>query len=241
MQELAAQRQLSGIEEDMPTRGVPPNLAQLIAAARANTAEALEQLLQSAQSATGAPEPRAGTEYLLFACADVPCAVPLTALREVLVSVPQTVALPHSPDWLLGIFPRRSEILGLVDPAPMLLGRSGTAPSLAPNGLPATITSERVAAEAGGVAAERWALVIEISGRSLAWVVRGVGDIALVQDSELDEASDPAHQGALQVREQYVTGVYRYPGSEDRFVILRTEQVLDDLLAALEESDDHHA
>lgn len=61
-------------------------------------------------------------EYLFFTCCQIPCAVELHELREVVRTVPESVPLPFSPPWLLGVFSLRTEILGLVDPAPMLLG-----------------------------------------------------------------------------------------------------------------------
>src|SRR5260370_6355396 len=68
-----------------------------------------------------------GTEHLLFVCADIRCALPLMALREVLPSVPHVVPLPFSPDWMLGIFPLRSEMMGIADPAPLLFGHADDA------------------------------------------------------------------------------------------------------------------
>ncbi len=67
-------------------------------------------------------EERAGAEHLLFVCAGVPCAAPLADLREALPTMPRTTPLPFSPPWLLGLFPLRTEIIGLVDPVPMLTG-----------------------------------------------------------------------------------------------------------------------
>jgi len=65
---------------------------------------------------------RAGVEHLLFVCAGVPCAAPLADLREALPIMPRTTPLPFSPPWLLGLFPLRTEIIGLVDPVPLLTG-----------------------------------------------------------------------------------------------------------------------
>lgn len=72
---------------------------------------------------------RVGAEHLLFVCAGVPCAAPLAELREALPTMPHTTQLPFSPPWLLGLFPLRTEIIGLVDPVPLLTGagRAGVA------------------------------------------------------------------------------------------------------------------
>src|SRR5271165_459536 len=105
---------------------IPSYLAQLPVAARTHPVELFEHLLQSARGGAAQAEPRDGTEYLMFTCADIRCAVPLKSLREVRPSLPPVVSLPFSPDWLIGIFPLRTQLLALVDPAPLLLGRATT-------------------------------------------------------------------------------------------------------------------
>ena len=57
---------------------------------------------------------RDGDPYLLFTCADVACAAPLAHFREVLPTLPTTVALPFSPPWMLGFFALHTELIGLV-------------------------------------------------------------------------------------------------------------------------------
>lgn len=113
-------------------------------------------LLPSALPAEG--QERAGTEHLLFVCAGVPCAAPLAELREALPTMPQTIPLPFSPPWLLGLFPLRTEIIGLVDPTPLLLGQlttRGSRPDLW-NTTRAWAADAQTALAAVGAQAEPW-------------------------------------------------------------------------------------
>src|SRR5262245_53023561 len=70
------------------------DLARLVAAARQDPLGTLELMLRRAELAQAAFERASGKEHLLFVCAEVACALPLTALREVLLSVPRAVPLP---------------------------------------------------------------------------------------------------------------------------------------------------
>lgn len=76
------------------------------------------------------------TDHLLCVCHDLRCAFALGDLREVLPSLPAVVPLPFSPPWLLGMFPWRTELAGLIDPAPLLLG--GGAPPRDQTSMPDT-------------------------------------------------------------------------------------------------------
>jgi chemotaxis signal transduction protein len=62
-----------------------------------------------------------GDEYLFCECRQLRCAVALRELREVLPVLPAAVPLPFSPPWLLGVCSVRTELVGLVDPAALLL------------------------------------------------------------------------------------------------------------------------
>lgn len=212
--------------EDDVTPSLPSGLAELLAAARANTPEAMERLLHAASAS---PAPAAGVEHLLFACADVPCALPLTALREVMRATPETIPLPHSPPWMHGVFPWQSEIVALVDPAPMLLGRQHLA---------AVDTPARPA----GARAATMALVVGDGERALAWVVDTVGDIAAVEAQDVKDVKDVrAARGAdLPPRERYVTGVYEHAHTGARYALLDAGRLLDDLLDAIAEGGPNH-
>jgi chemotaxis signal transduction protein len=98
---------------------------------------------------------------LLFVCAGVPCAAPLAELREALPTLPRTTPLPFSPPWLLGLFPLRTEIIGLVDPVPMLTGagagRAATEPRPDPwNTARGWAADAQSALAAVGAQAEPW-------------------------------------------------------------------------------------
>ena len=213
---------------DQPADGAttpspPSGLAELLAAARDDTPEAMERLLRTASAS---PAPAAGVEHLLFACADVPCALPLTALREVMRATPETIPLPHSPPWMHGVFPWQSEIMALVDPAPMLLGRQHLA-------------AVDVPARPVGVRAATTALVVGDGERSLTWVVDTVGDIAAVEAKDVRDV--PAASDAnLLPRARYMTGVYAHAHTGTRYALLDAERLLDDLLDAIAEGGSDH-
>lgn len=176
---------------------------------------ALERLLSHIAEGTDATEGRTGSEYLLFTCRQTPCAVPLHQLREVLPTLPRTVTLPFSPPWLLGIFPLRTELLGLVDPAPALfsdLSAEGATPS------PTT------------------ALVVGEGDTLLALAVTSVGDIARVQPEEIVPNSSP---GGPPVAVSYARARYVPPGGGPAYAIVDLPRLLGDLLAALTEGATH--
>lgn len=210
-------------EDSAATPSLPSGLAELLAAVRANTPEAMERLLQAASAP---PESAAGVGHLLFACADVPCALPLTTLREVMRTTPAIILLPHSPPWMHGLFPWQAEIMALVDPAPMLLGRQ----HLAAVDTPARLAGARPAA---------MALVVGDDQRALALVVDTVGDIAAVEAADVKDV--PAGGGAdLPLRERYVTGVYEHASTGTHFALLDAGRLLDDLLDAIAEGGPNH-
>lgn len=199
----------------------PAGLTELLAAARDTAPEAMARLLQAAGDAPASTA--RGVEYLLFACANVPCALPLTALREVMRATPETIPLPHSPPWMRGLFPLRTEVLALVDPAPMLLGRQH---------LPAVDTPARPS----GAHDTAMALIVGSGARSLAWLVDSVGAIAAIEATDVRAAS-----GAdLPPRERYVTGLYADARTGARYALLDAERLLDDLLGAIAEGGRDH-
>jgi purine-binding chemotaxis protein CheW len=189
-------------------------LTQLVAAAREHTPDALERLLVEAVGGDVPPQSARGTEYLVFTCGTVECALPLTALREVLPALPDVVPLPFSPDWLLGIFPFRLELLALVDPMSLLLERPDEA-----------------------AAPPRMTVIVGDEKRSLGWAVTAVGDIARVRDEELRAVVAEMPEG-LPLRPQYIEGVYTPSEGESRYFVLRADAVMDELLRGLEESDE---
>src|SRR5579875_1764982 len=129
-------RPLEGADEQPSRLGassasLPADLAELLAAARAGRAPGIVatpgQTPPEAGEA-GGERANTGVEHLLFVCANLPCAAPLAELREALPALPRTTPLPFSAPWLLGIFPLRTEIIGLADPVPMLLGQEQNLP-----------------------------------------------------------------------------------------------------------------
>ncbi len=223
----------------LPASAQPPlNLSQLLALARAHTIDeqrvALEQVKRG-----GAPiEAPEGDPYLLFTCADVACAAPLTQFREVLPTLPTTVALPLSPPWMLGFFALHTELIGLVDPAPFLFNAPdlvGLSRARARNGRVIKPGSPSPTSESWQLAVPDsgpTALIIGADERMLALVVAGVSDLAYVrQDKIHSELADalPARAPAARFR----AGVYREPTSQVAVYVLKINELLDALFDAL--------
>ena len=225
-------------------RSVSLDLAQLLIASRVNAGEGMERLLEQTQRMTTPWEPMAGEQLLLFVCAETPCAASLIELREVLPSLPPVVALPFSPPWLLGVFPLRTEMIGLVDPAVILTGRAdahskyvtaseawGQSDAGAQQSLAASLPS-------GGPVNSLMAkaLLVGEGERSLAIAVNAVGDIALAQPEEVTEdvSTLPAPAPFLH---PYISGVYRPRGEDGQFLVLRLSRLLEDMLSALEHAE----
>lgn len=227
-------------EHASPSSGVQPplSLSQLLSLARARTIDeqhiAMEQVKRG-EAPGAAPE---GDPYLLFTCADVACAAPLTQFREVLPTLPTTVALPLSPPWMLGFFALHTELIGLVDPAPFLFDAPEMASlsrSRARNGRvikPGATTpggeSWRLATPESGPTA----LIIGAGERMLALAVAGVGDLAYVQPgdirSDLVAATSPRAPTP-----RFRAGVYQEPTSKTTQYVVKVDVLLDALLDAL--------
>jgi chemotaxis signal transduction protein len=172
--------------------------------------EEMEHLRQRVQPGEATAEVDAGSQYLLFTCGGVRCAVALRTLREVLSHVPTTVPLPHSPPWTVGMFALRSELIALVDPAPALLG--------------ATPGEARAPVSA--------VLLVGSGPRTLGWTVGDVGAIAAVRPEEIA----PAPRSAP-VWERYALGVCAPATGEGTAILLDADRLLDDLLNELEERE----
>lgn len=218
-----------------------PNQPRQLLDAAVTTSELMEQLLTSAQSGDITFEPHPGTEILLFSCGGISCALPLTSLREVLPEAPAPVYLPFSPPWMHGIFPLRNELVGLVDPAPVLLGPAASARP-APDTAPSTSMARLalVPPEIPGARPPETAILVGSETRCLAWMVEAVGEIAHAQDEHISQPAE-ADGIARQIVPRYVAGIYRdadASGAARETVLLRAETLLDDLLVALEEGGD---
>ena len=157
------------------------------------------------------PEPG----FLLFRCAGVDCAVPLVALREVLPRCPDALPLPRSPEWLLGVFALRAELVGLADPAPLLFGVASD-PTPWPHGA---------------------ALLAGSGERVLAWAVESIGataPLAQLIGDEIGAAPDTAVASGPTVAAPYAAGVIT-PAPGQRCAVIDVGALLADMLRALEE------
>ncbi|MFI5274436.1 MAG: chemotaxis protein CheW [Ktedonobacterales bacterium] len=164
----------------------------------------------------GAPAERlVAPDYLFLTCAGVECAIPLSALREVLPARPEAVALPHSPEWLLGVFALRAELFGLADPAPLLLGQPGA----------------RSDAHASGAV-----MLVGSGERTLAWVVERLGaTVPLLAGGPALTPRESAVGDGAAVVERYRAGEIVVAGGDQRYVVVLAQRLLDDMLGAIEE------
>ncbi len=231
------ERQAMGTPERAPAGddGAPDSVRRLLDS-RATTAELLERLLASVQRGAITFAPHTGTQLLLFRCRGVPCALPLTSLREVLPEVPKPIFLPFTPDWMLGIFALRTELVGLVDPAPLLFGAGAAAagiPWAGGDGAGAAPSASLIGVPGARPAAT--VLLVGTEERCLAWMVDAVGDIVHARDDQVLAPSD-AGGATVPVAARYVAGVYRDgDATHEASAVLHAQTLLDDLLAALTE------
>jgi chemotaxis signal transduction protein len=226
----------NAFSKETESQGISEYLVQLLAAARANSVDAMDRVLHHVEHGIPVPgELPGGTEYLLFACADVPSAVPLKALREVRPSLPQVVPLPFSPDWLIGIFPLRTQLIALVDPAPLLLGRPAdhAASWLMPRRSRTSLYERRVTAPLANPLFPTTALLVGEGEKVLALAVTAVSDIVVIPDEQI--MSSTAMDIPMPAR--YVTGIYQPVQGEPSYLVLNVELVLADLLSGLEEKE----
>lgn len=164
-----------------------------------------------------AADERQGSEYLLFTCRGMACAVPLQELHEVLRAVPASARIPFSPAWLLGIFALRTELLGLVDPAPMLLGAAW---------------SERNPAASPPAAT----LIVGFGEPLMGLAVGSIGEIVLLRPEQI-ESGDLSEDSA--VAPTYISGRYQPPGASIIYAVLDVAPFVAALLRALREGVDH--
>lgn len=240
----SGQGDMNTSRQDEPTRaslpsGSPPlSLAQLLALARAHTIDEQRAALERVHSGEAPVTTPDGDPYLLFICADVACAAPLTHFREVLPTLPMTVALPFSPPWVLGFFALHTELIGLVDPAPFLFdspelaslsrARMRNGRVIQPGSAASIGQNWRLAAPESGPTA----LIIGSGERMLALAVGGVGDMAYVRPEEVI-TNTTTIATARTPAERYRSGVFIQPESQVAFQIVRIDILLDTLLDAM--------
>lgn len=194
-------------------------------------------------------------QLLPFSCGAFRCAASLPELRGGPAILPPIAPLPFSPPWLLGAFPLRdaSEILGLVDPLPILTGdatatggpwiapdpaRQRSARRVAPSAFGAPTGQEHLA-DGGVLAGAPRPLCVLILGsgdRSLALAVDAIHDLVTPQPQELLAISDISDEAPLPFRRRYLSAIYTPAGGESCFV-LHIPRLLGDLLRALDQAE----
>lgn len=165
-------------------------------------------------------EAQPATEHLLFVCQGIACAAPLSELREVLRTVPPSVRMPFSPAWLLGVFTLRTDLLGLVDPAPMLLGATW---------------AERTAATLAPVAT----LIVGYSEPLLGLAVGPIGEIVAIHPDEIEVSAPLDDANDASAAPSYIRGHYQPTGASERYAVVELAPFVAALLRALREGADH--
>jgi chemotaxis signal transduction protein len=219
--------------------GTPPlNLSQLLALARAQTIDGQREALEQAHRDADTVALPTGDPYLLFTCADVACAAPLTHFREVLPTLPTTVALPFSPSWVLGFFAFHADLVGLVDPAPFVFAdpeMTGISRARTRNGrviVPGLAASPNTAQRQDAPESGPTAVVVGVGERTLALAVSSVGDIAYVAQNDLDTAPSLIAPARLPV-ERFRAGAFTLRDGQPAYQVLNMNALLDTLLDSL--------
>jgi chemotaxis signal transduction protein len=213
-------------------------MLQLLAAARIGAPGAVDQLLAEAERGALPADAPAGTGLLVFLCGSAPCAAALGLLREVLPMLPQFASLPASPPWMLGVFALRTEMLALVDPAPILLGMD-------PGDLYVPLLTTRhpysdsaFPAPPTGPLGLTMAIVAGEGERALGLAVSAIGDLVRADDDELVTDATTLTRAASPIAERYIAGIYTPRGTTDHYAILHIERLVEDLLRALEPEEE---
>ncbi len=230
-----------------PQAGEPLDLAQLLALARTRTFDGQRTAPERAQHSNEDGAAPMGDPYLRFTCADVACAAPLTLFREVLPTLPTTVALPFSPPWVLGLFALHTELIGLVDPAPHLFespGLQGLSRARAHNGQVIVPGSRKAPGENWRLAepgSGPTALIIGAGERMLALAVSGVGDLRYVQPEEIHPFDATAHAQPSRIPAgRFSLGMLAQPDGQAVAHIIKIDALLDSLLNALASVEETH-
>jgi len=150
--------------------------------------------------------------------------------------VPAVVALPGCPNWMLGIFPHRSQFIALVDPLPLLsatVTESNRCISMR------SVGEYVQAAKAGQTSVDQstgpTALLIGSGERCVAWSVSAVGDIIRLTSDSIREFAgmDDAYP---QLDPRYSTGKCVLDESGEPCVVVQAHSLLEDQLARIAES-----
>jgi chemotaxis signal transduction protein len=129
-------------------------------------------------------------------------------------------------------------MLGLVDPAPQLLGISASesyVPIIAARHPPAAMTFPSPPAGPPGLS---MTIVAGEGTRQLGLAVSAVGDVVRADDAEIATEDQALLQAASPIHERYIAGIYTPRQTQDHYTILRVERLLADLITALDRSEE---
>lgn len=173
-------------------------------------------------------------KHLLFWLDESPYLVRLADLREVLSAVPPHVALPFSPAWLRGIFPLRTDLVALVDPAPILFNDPEDGDRRIAHAEGARVAT---LSDIGRMETPR-ALVVGEDDHVLALLADAIGDICALrpEDQQAPDLTPTTERAPLP---QYIVGAYQIEKLGRAAWALHIPQLTEDIFAALEERPTH--
>jgi chemotaxis signal transduction protein len=178
-----------------------------------------------------------GVPHLVCELAGTPCLLPLAHLRGVVRELAALARFPFAPNWLLGVFPYRTEVLALVDPVPFVFGREASvaAPSYGSPSAMRAVTTALPAALDGPCA-----VIVGGGNRSLALRLDRAQAVVFVPEATVSAPSWDRFEevAATGVVGRYLAGAWTPEPGAASHAILAIERVLADLLERLEEDAD---
>jgi len=189
--------------------------------------------------------PDVASANLALVCSDFTCAVPLTAVREVLAGIPAASPLPDSPAWLLGVMQWRGEVIALIDPLPILSGNAAAhggpwrQVGASEHGGPAAWRpiaglgrGAGQGTDPGGLSESGAVIVLGDSARCIALAVDAVHAVDALRSSAADPAT--GQKQAAQALPCYTAGMTVTSGGRS-YPVLQSGALLADVVAALTE------
>lgn len=180
-----------------------------------------------------------GVPHLVCELTGIPCLLPLAQLRGVVRELSALTRFPFAPTWLLGVFPYRTEVLALVDPAPLVFGHEVSVAASAHGHMSdtriVTAATQPIATLDGPCAA-----IVGGGDRSLALRLDRAHAVVFVPEAAVSAPTTdrPEEAAATGVVGRYLAGVWKPEPAAAPHAILAIERVLADLLERLEEDAD---
>lgn len=212
-----------------PDYQAAPNVT-LDAPAYAASEDPAESALRARDADDSIPLPE-GVPHVAVQFSGARCLLPLAELRGVLTQSPTLVRFPFGPSWLLGIFLHRAELLALVDPLPVLFGRTR---HVADNTIPRS-RPPREAPFSAPPDGDQPAILVGSGERTIGFRVGGVSEVVFLTDAHGVRSTALPSELPDPIEARYIAALWA-PDEESRALpILAIAPLLDDLLGLLAE------